>query len=478
MRKYFFWSGVLANIVFLAILLIWARSIYWYGLPLPLYSQKVAADLRVNFPSVAFVAPVFDFFARFEQKNYYFRTVDPTHWNGVGAHPDYQPASAAERITVADIASLKQALSKAKPGQQIMVEPGTYTFDRTFELRQAGSAGAPIRLTGQAMHQVRFELKGEGLMLLAPHWHFENISFVGNCTMHDHCEHAIHIAGKASDVVIRNNSFADFNSAIKVNGLRGNYPDRGLLENNTIYNSSARKTKGSATPVDIVAANDWRVAGNFIFDIQKAAGDQISYAAFIKGNASGGVFERNLVMCEANLKDGRHTSIGLSFGGGGTGLAYNRDGVAETEHRNGVMRNNIIMHCPNDAGIYLNKAADSLLENNIVYNTVGVDVRYAQSSALLRNNVISGRVNNRDGGQHQLEANWVEARNFFTGRDRLKDLFVAPDVLNFSWQQPYPVSAAPQKSADGAITDFCGGLVQQPYLGAFAGDQFCVKAKP
>jgi hypothetical protein len=92
--------------------------------------------------------------------------------------------------------------------------------------------------------------------------------------------------------------------------------------------------------------------------------------------------------------------------------------------------------------------------------------------------VISGRVNNRDGGQHQLEANWVEARNFFTGRDRLKDLFVAPDVLNFSWQQPYPVSAAPQKSADGAITDFCGGLVQQPYLGAFAGDQFCINAKP
>ena len=152
--------------------------------------------------------------ARFEQKNYYFRTVDPTHWNGVGAHPDYQPAPAAERITVADIDSLKQALSKAKPGQQIMVEPGTYTFDRTFELRQAGKCRRADPADWPAMHQVRFELKGEGLMLLAPHWHFENISFVGTCSMHDQCEHAIHIAGKASDVVIRNNSFrTDFNSA-------------------------------------------------------------------------------------------------------------------------------------------------------------------------------------------------------------------------------------------------------------------------
>lgn len=475
MRKYFYWSGVVANLALLGILLIWARSIYWLGLPLPLYSQKVAADLRVNYPSVAFVAPLFDFFGRFEQKNYLFRELDPTQWHGAGAHPDFTPAQHGGQIVVTDVASLKKALSSAKPGQQIMLEPGVYAFERTFEMRQAGTAEAPIRLTGRRMHQVQLLLKGEGLLLLAPHWQFENLSFIGDCDMHDRCQHALHISGKASDVVVRNNSFRDFNSAIKVNGLKGNYPDRGLLESNTIYNTSPRQTKGPATPVDIVAANDWVVRANFIFDIQKNAGDEVSYAGFIKGNASGGVFERNLVMCEANLKGGRHNALGLSFGGGGTGAAYHRDGVTGTETTGGVMRNNIIMHCPNDVGIYLNNAKDSLLENNIVYNTVGVDVRYSQSSALLSNNVISGRVNNREGGQHQLESNLILARDFFTGRDKLKDYFVAPDLGDFSWTETYPEQPAAQRNADGQMQDFCGAVVQKPYLGAFAGEEFCIK---
>jgi len=478
MRKYFYWSGVLANLALLGVLLIWARSIYWLGLPLPLYSQKVAADLRVNYPSVAFVAPLFDFFGSFEQKNYYFRELDPTKWHGAGAHPDFTPAQQGELVVVSDVVSLKKALSSAKPGQQIMLEPGVYAFERTFEMRQAGTAAAPIRLTGRRMHQVQLLLKGEGLLLLAPHWQFENLSFIGNCDTHDSCQHALHISGRASDVLIRNNSFRDFNSAIKVNGLNGNYPDRGLLVNNTIYNTSPRQTKGPATPVDIVAANDWVVRANFIYDIQKSAGDEVSYAGFIKGNASGGVFERNLVMCEANLKGGRYTALGLSFGGGGTGKPYSRDEQTDVESRGGVMRNNIIMHCPNDVGIYLNKAADTLLENNIVYNTVGVDVRYSASTAIFRNNVISGRINNREGGQHQAEHNYVVSRSFFTGRDQLKDEFRAPDVADFSWQGPYPAEPSPQPNADGQMKDFCGQLVQQPYLGAFAGVEFCRVNEP
>ena len=80
------------------------------------------------------------------------------------------------------------------------------TGSYTFEMRQAGTAEAPIRLTGRRMHQVQLLLKGEGLLLLAPHWQFENLSFIGDCDTHDRCQHALHISGKASDVVIRPNS--------------------------------------------------------------------------------------------------------------------------------------------------------------------------------------------------------------------------------------------------------------------------------
>jgi len=475
MRKYLIWSGVIANLMFVVIFLLWARSIYWLGLPLPLYSQKVANDLRVNYPSVGFVTPLLDFFASFEHKNFLYRPLDPNQWHGAGAHPDFQPQATSMKITVSNIVELKKALREALPGQQIDVLPGRYEFERTMEIRQAGTESQPIRLSGRNLHQVEFLMKGEGLLMLRPYWVIENISFIGQCEIHDHCQHALHVVGQANHILINNNVFRDFNSALKVNGYKGHYPDFGQVKNNTFYNTTPRFTRGPATPVDIVAVNDWLVSGNFIFDIQKSAGDEVSYAGFIKGNAHRGVFERNLVMCEANLKGGGHTSLGLSFGGGGTGKQYSRDEVSR-ESTKGIMRNNIIMHCPNDVGIYLNEAHDTLLENNIVYNTVGVDVRYEDSTAILRNNIISGRVINRAGGQHQLQQNLIQSRSFFTGRDHLKDLFKSADLGDFSFVESLDITPEPIHSGDGQITDYCGKLVQAPYLGAFADPEFCAKS--
>lgn len=472
MRKYLLWSGVIANLLLVVGFLLWARSIYWLGLPLPLYSQKVANDIRVNYPSVAFVTPILDFFAGFEHKNFLYRPLDPTKWHGAGADPDFQPPAATATVTVSNIIELKKALREALPGQQIDVLPGRYEFDRTMEIRQSGAEHNPIRLTGRKLHQVEFSMKGEGLLILQPYWQIENISFIGDCDLHDRCQHALHVVGRASNIVIQNNVFRDFNSALKVNGSKGNYPDFGLVKNNTFYNTSPRVTKGPATPVDIVAVNDWLVSGNFIFDIQKSAGDEVSYAGFIKGNAHRGVFERNLVMCEANLKGGGHTSLGLSFGGGGTGKQYSRDEVSR-ESTKGVMRNNIIMHCPNDVGIYLNEAHDTLLENNIVYNTVGVDIRYEDSTAVLRNNIISGRVINRAGGSHELQQNLIQSRSFFTGRDHLKDLFKSADLGDFSYIEPFDIQPEAIHSGNGTMADYCGKLVQAPYIGAFADPEFC-----
>src|SRR3546814_8922576 len=65
------------------------------------------------------------------------------------------------------------------------------------------------------------------------------------------------------------------------------------------------------------------------------------------------------------------------------------------------------MDCPNDVGIYLNKSKGTLIHNNALINTRGIDVRFAGTSALIVNNVIDGRILARSGGQYSQSNNIV-----------------------------------------------------------------------
>jgi hypothetical protein len=120
-----------------------------------------------------------------------------------------------------------------------------------------------------------------------------------------------------------------------------------------------------------------------------------------------GLFERNVVVCRRKHSGG--TRVGLSFGGGGTNLAKFCAGPqCNAEHSNGTMRNNIILAC-NDDSIYLNKAANSRIFNNILYDTRGIDVRFAESSGDIRNNILSGSIVLRDGATSERRNNVIVA---------------------------------------------------------------------
>lgn len=471
-RRFLRSIGLFVAFCFLISLIPIYQNVIREEIPLPLYSQKIANDIRGHNPSLYFTVPFFDFIASLEVKNYFFKKLDQKSWKGVGASASYEPDIKVDSLYITDADSLMKALTHIKAGQQIIIEPGIYDLDKSVWLNTPGSEKLPNRITGRSLHDVQIKLVGEGLVINAPFWQVENITFIGKCQKHDDCEHALHIVGSGSDVVIKNNVFRDFNAAIKVNGVNKSYPDRGVIENNTLYNLSPRQTKNPVTPIDIVAANDWRVSGNFISDIQKSAGDGVSYAAFMKGNSSGGIFERNLVMCEANLKGDGRIALGLSFGGGGTGKSYFRDGDSKIESKNGVIRNNIIMHCPNDVGIYLNKSADTLIQNNIVYNTLGVDVRYIESSATISNNFIGGRVRKRDGAEFEEKTNIIKQRSLLTGEEQLSHFFKRADLGDFSLTQDVSAMAG-QNSKTYEYKDFCGVTPQNPYIGAVSNSSLC-----
>jgi len=381
----------------------------------------------------------------------------------------------AQTVPVSDAAGLRAAIDAAAPGQQIELAPGTYVITANLSCDTAGTALAPIVVRAAQPRSVLIRFNTvEGFKVSAPHWRFEGLDIEGSCAVDSSCEHAFHIVGAADFTEIRNNLVRDFNAQIKSNGeLVGGmfvFPDDVLIEGNHFHDTRARNTGNPVTKIDVVGGRRWVVRSNRIEDFQKNGGDTVSYAAFLKGNSRDGLFERNLVVCERRFSGG--VRLGLSFGGGGTGPdSICEEGSCTPEHQNGIMRNNLILDCPQDVGIYLNAAANSRIQHNTLYNTTGIDVRFAASSADVRNNLLAGQIRNRDGGTSSGAGNLVQVTNAsFT-----------------SWFQA-PASADFRLRAGGAfvdlgvaaplvIADYCANLRDDgaPDIGAveYDGDAVC-----
>ena len=369
----------------------------------------------------------------------------------------------ASVVPVATAAQLLTAVNSAQPGDVITLAPGIYDLGQTLYCDTPGTAAQPIvvqaAVLGTAL--IRFNTV-EGFKVTAPYWDFENLDIQGVCPSHTDCEHAFHVAGGADFTQIRGSRLHDFNAMIKGNG-EGNpyvFPDDVVIERNELFDSAPRQTGNPVTPIDVVGGRRWMIRSNFIHDHGKAQGDQISYAAFLKGNSRDGVFERNLVMCERDNIGG--VRLGLSFGGGGSAPeSICEGGTCTPEHQNGIMRNNEIVNCPADVGIYLNKAQNAKIYNNTLYNTTGIDVRFTASTADLRNNLLSGAIRNRDGGTSTQAAN----RAGITAA-QWSSWFVGPATANFALRDGSQVVGLAQVLPQ-VTDDYCGALRDAaPDLGA------------
>jgi hypothetical protein len=373
-------------------------------------------------------------------------------------------AAGAAVVPVSTASQLISAVNNAAPGDVITLAPGIYDFNQTLYCIHAGTAAQPIVVRAATLGQalIRFNID-EGFKVAAPYWTFENLDIQGVCLVHSDCEHAFHVVGQADFTRIRTSRLRDFNAQIKGNG-EGNpfvFPDDVVIEGNEFSDSTPRLTANPVTPIDVVGGRRWVVRSNFIHDYGKAQGDLISYAAFLKGNSRDGLFERNLVICERDNTGG--IRLGLSFGGGSIGgpSALCEDGTCTPAHQNGIMRNNVIVNCPQDVGIYLNEAANTRVYNNTLYNTTGIDVRFTASTADLRNNVLAGAIRNRDGGTSTKAANreGVTLVQFATW-------FVNPASANFALLDGSQIINLGQALAQ-VTDDYCGTLRDSaPDLGA------------
>lgn len=463
------------------------------AMPLPIMVQKSVVALTQNsdnFPDFisSKLPSLLSEITSWQNASYYptnDEKIDPLTWRGTGASTynqqffmddierDISNLKNGRYIKVGTQTELITVLQKAVAGDTIEILSGTYSLPNAKHiLSSAGNEDLPIKLLAGRLGKVILYLSGEGIVVDQPHWHFQNLHLIGQCEQHSSCEHAFHVVGKGQHTHFINNIFQDFNAAIKINGLNNDYPDSGVITKNTFYNTSSRQTSKPVTPIDLMHANNWQVSENFIFDFVKSGGNNVSYGAFFKGGSTGGEFFNNLIMCQANLTS-PFSSVGLSFGGGGSDVNHRRDSNA-FEHKAGIMRNNIIMHCANDVGIYVNNATDSLIEHNTLYKTLGIDVRF-ESTATITNNIISGRIKEREGGQIVAENNIIFAQAFLTARDALDDLFVLPIRGNFNWQLTPLLPSNNDTKIKTQRNDFCNKPTSAHYLGAYAGDNFCLE---
>lgn len=372
----------------------------------------------------------------------------------LGARPEPVGSISTAGILVSSADELRTALTRVEPGTTVTLLPGTYRLrGRALDANRPGRLDAPIVVRAVQPGSVVLDLDlNEGFRVSAPHWRFENLEIRGACRDDSWCEHAFHVVGDASHFAAVNNRISDFNAHFKINGYRGRFPDHGLIESNTLFNTRARRTGNPVVPIDLVAASGWTIRANVITDFVKAGGDRISYGGFAKGGGSANLFERNVIWCEQRLVGAPGQRVGLSLGGGGTGASVCRDGKCIVEQERGVLRANLIAGC-SDVGIYLNGAAASQVADNTLVDTAGIHVRFANSSAQLDGNLVDGPVRSRDDGLlHLGENRSTPLWQSFIGLHPVRRLFAAPGAGDWRW-----ADGVPRRSGTPAPgPDLCG----------------------
>jgi hypothetical protein len=386
----------------------------------------------------------------------------------LGAREDAQlPAPAGNAVTVASKAEALRAIGNARSGDVITFAPGSYLFDKMSYIETSKASGVTVRAARLATVTLEFAMK-EGFLVMSPRWTFENLAIRGVCKQHSQCEHAFHVSGNASGFTLRNSTTTDFNAHLKINSLRGMHPDDGRIEHNTMRNTSVRDTDKPVTVIDLVGGSGWTIKGNLIADFVKSKGDGISYGAFAKGAGEHNRFEGNAVLCEQQLRGTTGARVGLSLGGGGTGVPYCRDQRCDTEQKDSAIVANLVMSC-SDEGIYLNRAAGSKVLHNTLIDTAGIMARHKESGATLEGNIIDGRI--AVGQDAQIDG----TDNLVTGVSRLylgshpqRALFLAPAGLNLRW------SGEPPRRVASGVPDLCGAArPARPTYGAFEDFSAC-----
>lgn len=364
--------------------------------------------------------------------------------------------AAARVVPVKDTGGLAAAVRAAKPGDEIVLAPGTYSLGSMLRVEAEGSPSHPIVVRGAQPGKVVIRSSAVvAFWVTGAYWHFSDLEVRGVCSDDSQCEHAFHVVGQADHFSLTGSRLIDFNAQVKVNA-DGDHetPDDGLIENNEIFDTRPRRTTNPVAKLDIDNVSRWVIRGNAIYDFHKAGGDEVSYGGYVKGGGEGALFERNLVICARKDEDGG-ARVGLSFGGGGMRPDlcrphWNAETPCEPEVAGGVMRNNIVAEC-SDVGIYINSASDTKVLFNTLIRTKGVEFRFPAASGEAHGNLLQGTIRGRDGGTFEDTGNMMRIRS-----GPLEDLYKDANAGDLRLKGDQAVLLGKGGEDPRVPDDFCG----------------------
>ncbi len=292
--------------------------------------------------------------------------------------------SAARIVYVSTYASLRDACQTALPGDTIVIASGTYTITGATRIMISNRPG-PVLVRGATGNPADVVIRGQGQdnsavqMVFnldnASRWTFRDLS------VRDSYYHGFKFDHTSADCALINVVMRDHGeSGVKGTSdpAAGTYPDRLLIDSCDIgFTQTTGGTRSVVEGVDGVGVNDWIIRNSRFVNVQKNGNP--AYAIFTKGNSSNTIIEGNRF---------ENCFIGASFGGGGTAAQFFRDNDQTYEHRNGIIRNNIVVRC-SDAGIYINKGVNCRIYNNTLFECVlTIQLRFTQTTGDVRNNLV------------------------------------------------------------------------------------------
>ena len=318
-----------------------------------------------------------------------------------------------DSVTVASLDELKAAIGTAPASGRIITLAGG-TYNQTSPINIKGKNN--ITIQGATTDYNDTVIAGPGInnnsLWINIVVDDSDYITIKNLTIKDSYYHAVQINSgsnyfHADNLKAWDNGEGGFKVTGTVSYDGKPYADYGIIENSLVgYTSGGYRS--AVECVDIIAARGWVIRGNYFTNNFKNGGNGISYAVFAKGNSIGTVIENNVF---------RNNFIAVSFGGGGTGPQYFRNGDSAFEHRGGIISNNVIYGTV-DTGIYLNKALDFKIYNNTIMNVDtdqngndAIEVRFAGTAGSISNNLMSDVIKIRDGGSYTGSNNITNATN-------------------------------------------------------------------
>ena len=337
-----------------------------------------------------------------------------------GCAPLPAPSGIVVDVTPSQVASLQSILDAAQPGHTIQLADGVYSLPQTLVLRRDG-----VTLRSKSGNRLGVVLDGRyaiGNVLLLQK---SNIT-IADLTLTRSYWHLVHVTadgGSSSGALLHNIRAVDgAEQFVKVNPANGQYADNGVLRCSLLEMTDTGRTfvrnNCYTGGVDIHQARGWQIYANVLGGFWCASGLS-EHAIHAWTGSRDTLVDRNVIINSARgIGFGLGSSvIGRTYGDGACG------GATYVGHFGGSITNNfVVANDPRlfasaegfDTGIGLEQSCETNVLHNTVVSTAvprssSIEWRFANTVAVVANNLVTHSLLPRDGARATLAGNIANA---------------------------------------------------------------------